>query len=768
MQARRYIPGSHPGFLRSSIAVVAMLLASQALAIAPATRAADDVAAPARGCRLVHQVHQSPTEVLLRCRFDWPAIAAAGESDRLTPLLGYVAVPNGARASLAVAATAPASPAQDLVHLSPPARLRGIDVVGLTLDLGPAGVRNLPELVEEVELRVSFTGGDGQFGESRLRSRLWEPLLERWVLNHGSLPPPEAALPCGREGGCEFVIIAPDEMAFTAWADSLKSWRTLQGITTEVFTTAEIGTTWQGIKDFLANAYFSWPVPPSAFLLLADYPASGDGRQVGIPAPIYNGYTVSDNLYADVDGDGLPDMFHGRITAHTGAEVGLMVGKLLDHERAPCPDPGFYAHPLLAAGWDPDGRSVMELETLYGFQANTLGLEPVREYVATSPGSTWPDPQWVAMFGPQGLGYLPPTPEYLTDWGGSAARINADINDGAFMVIHRGVGSETAWGDPLYTVGDVAGLNNANYPFVFSMDCLTGRFNSPSTCLTEALHRSPHGTVGMISAAEVCYSLPTSRLMLYLLDALWPQFLTPGSTEDPLLRPGQALLWAKYVLAQDAVISPQQKQLTYHLFHYHGDPISVMNCEVPQPLSVEHADCCLIGDTSFTVQADEGALIGLTVDGDLIGVGTGTGLPEPIPIIAPTEQGTLRITATKQNRLRYDACVPIRDASAVPEPGPALAAEVWLELASGNPLLSAAHFRYAIPPALAGSRVTLSVHDAAGRCVRMLFDGPRAAGVCESRWDGANDTGAPVGSGIYFARLTCGEKTVMRRIARVE
>ncbi len=165
--------------------------------------------------------------------------------------------------------------------------------------------------------------------------------------------------------GYEYVIIAPDEPAFLAWADSLRSLRTMQGISTGVFDTAELGYTWQAIRDFLANAYWSWITPPEAVLLLGDVPESGD--QPGVPAPIWENSFVSDNLYADVDGDGLPDFAIARMTSRNEIELSHMVGKVLAHDRCPSLDPDFYDRPVFASGWAPYGNSVMQTETYLGF-----------------------------------------------------------------------------------------------------------------------------------------------------------------------------------------------------------------------------------------------------------------------------------------------------------------------------------------------------------------------------------------------------------------
>jgi flagellar hook assembly protein FlgD len=52
--------------------------------------------------------------------------------------------------------------------------------------------------------------------------------------------------------------------------------------------------------------------------------------------------------------------------------------------------------------------------------------------------------------------------------------------------------------------------------------------------------------------------------------------------------------------------------------------------------------------------------------------------------------------------------------------------------------------------------VTLSVFDVAGRRVRTLVDGWMRAGPHSSRWDGRDDGGRAVASGVYFARLEAG------------
>ncbi|MEW6751551.1 MAG: right-handed parallel beta-helix repeat-containing protein [Candidatus Latescibacterota bacterium] len=63
--------------------------------------------------------------------------------------------------------------------------------------------------------------------------------------------------------------------------------------------------------------------------------------------------------------------------------------------------------------------------------------------------------------------------------------------------------------------------------------------------------------------------------------------------------------------------------------------------------------------------------------------------------------------------------------------------------------------------------VSLAVHDALGRLVRQLVDGPLPAGVHARLWDGCDQDGRPVASGVYLLLLQAGSHTQTRRLALV-
>ncbi|NIN63303.1 MAG: hypothetical protein GTO63_01010, partial [Anaerolineae bacterium] len=117
-----------------------------------------------------------------------------------------------------------------------------------------------------------------------------------------------------------------------------------------VVTLSEIGGNNSSlIEDYIDDAYYTWDPAPVAVLLLSDYQSSGEGY--GITSPYWNGYCVSDNIYADIEGSyDLPEIAIARITAQNATHLSTMIGKLLEYERTPPTASNFYDIPLIAGG----------------------------------------------------------------------------------------------------------------------------------------------------------------------------------------------------------------------------------------------------------------------------------------------------------------------------------------------------------------------------------------------------------------------------------
>jgi len=76
-----------------------------------------------------------------------------------------------------------------------------------------------------------------------------------------------------------------------------------------------------------------------------------------------------------------------------------------------------------------------------------------------------------------------------------------------------------------------------------------------------------------------------------------------------------------------------------------------------------------------------------------------------------------------------------------------------LEQNAPNPFNPATTIRYTVREGK-NSRVRLVVYDGRGRRVRTLVDALEAGGAYEAKWDGRDNHGQPVSSGIYFYRMT--------------
>lgn len=554
-------------------------------------------------------------------------------------------------------------------RLSENGKIRGVDVVmlGITPFQYNPSTRELT-VYKDIKVEITFSGGNGQFGEERLRSRWWDPIISDAVLNSASLPKVnyDWMYEKGKDDGCEYLIISPNGAEFVAWADSIREWRAKQGIITQVKTLSEIGgNNTSAIENYLNNAYNTWAIPPAAVLFLGDY---GTNASNSILSPIWSAYCVSDNIYADVNNDNLPDIVAARMTAQNATHLETMIEKFLGYERVPPTNQHFYDHPITAMGWQTERWFQICSETVNGFWEYTLGKEPKREnkiYQGT-PGSSWSSApntaQVVAYFGPSYMGYIPATPEHLVDWNGDADRINDDINAGAFMMQHRDHGFEQGWGEPDYSTSDLAGLDNDDLVFVFSVNCLTGKYNLGGECFTEAFHRHQKGALGLIAASEVSYSFVNDAYVWGMFDNMWPGFMpdygTNPASRDILPAFGNAA--GKYFLQQSSwPYNTNNKLVTYHLFHHHGDAFSTVYTEMPQYLTVLHNSEMLSNVSAFPVLADEGSLIGLYANGEVIGTAEGTGDYVDVAIPPQTIGTEVFVTVTKQNYYRYSTTVEV-------------------------------------------------------------------------------------------------------------
>ena len=62
---------------------------------------------------------------------------------------------------------------------------------------------------------------------------------------------------------------------------------------------------------------------------------------------------------------------------------------------------------------------------------------------------------------------------------------------------------------------------------------------------------------------------------------------------------------------------------------------------------------------------------------------------------------------------------------------------------------------------------SVKIFDLQGRLIRTLLDGDRGPGMVSINWDGRDDGGRNLGSGIYFYRVTVAEHSLVSKMILV-
>ncbi|MFA7361860.1 MAG: C25 family cysteine peptidase, partial [Candidatus Kapaibacterium sp.] len=580
------------------------------------------------------------------------------------------------------------------VILSERQQIRGVDVV--MLGITPFQYNPLTKeltVYKDIQVEVNFVGGNGHFGNDSYRNRWWEPILSDAIANYSSLPKIDFSMQYKNmmdAYGYEYVIIIPNNPVYAPWADTLRKFRTAQGIKTGVFTLAQIGgNNVEGIKAWVTNAYNNWPIKPVAVCLMADYSTDPSGN-TGIISKLQpdSGYPdfASDNYYADVNNDEMPEIVFSRIIGNNDTELQTLITKNINYEKNPPTNPNFYSKPITALGWQTERWFQICSEVLGGF-FRKMGKTPVRinKVYSGTPGTSWSSATNTATvvnyFGTAGsLKYIPMTPDSLGGWdGGTATMVNNAINQGSFILQHRDHGMYTGWGEPSYTTSNISALNNTDLTFVYSINCQTGAYHNPSGCpangsFVEVFYRYKYnnqnsGALGLVCPAEVSYSFVNDTYCWGMYDNMWPNFM-PGYGSTPPSRdvkPAFGMTAGKYFLQQSSwPYNTSSKLVTYRLFHMHGDAFLNLFYEVPQNLVVNHASVVLSGVNTFSVTANSGSFIAVTQDTSVLGTAAGTGSPVSITIPGTQVPGQfLKVVVTKQNYYRYESNVQV-----IPPSGP--------------------------------------------------------------------------------------------------
>ena len=593
-------------------------------------------------------------------------------------------------------------PSENVV-LSAPFQIRSVDVVILSVTpfrYNP--VRRELEVIHDMDIEIRFEGGSGQFGDSRYMSPSWEQLLRNLLINGEMIPQSQYYQHLnenlGRDdAGCEYLIIAPDIDSILALADTLKKYRTQQGIPTKVVTVSECGGNEpELIRNYIINAYNNWAIPPSAVSIFSGYGLLDFGIKPFTHSMDYDGgnwqnhYTYStDYPYCDIDGDSLPDLAISRFAARNLDEYRILINKTIQYETDPPLDDLYYDHPIITAGHEDNKWFLITSQCVNGFYRNKLGKHPTNNYMvydqtgmAEPPDSLWSTGYntnvVVDYFGPNGQNYITATPGTLHDWL-DWTDINPLVeafDKGSFMTLYRDHSSTELWASPWFYTSDIPKIKCDKPTFILSIGCHGTQYDefwgySYNQCMVDAFNfRESGGAVGGIGATSATQSHYNDILTWGMYDCIWPEFLPDmGSDVEPeFVRPAFFLAGGKFYL-RDYTFLPNwwsfKADNTLNLFSFSGETYLNLYTLKPSPIQITADAFHPKNQTKYAVDAENGTIVCVSKGDEIIGVARSDGqtLTFSLPQMEISE--TFHVTATKHNRIRFD-----QDVTIVPESGP--------------------------------------------------------------------------------------------------
>jgi hypothetical protein len=488
----------------------------------------------------------------------------------------------------------------------------------------------------DIQVDVEFIGADWQATENLrdvTRSPFYETTYAKGVLNYE----PEPSRDTITEYPIKYVIVA-DPM-FTSQLQPFIEWKTKKGFEVIVGYTNDpaVGSTTTSIKAWLQGLYNSaTPTSPApSFILYV-----GDDSEV----PAYSGTTGShstDLNYVLYSGnDLLPEVFYGRFSARTTAELQPQIDKTLEYEQYLMPDPSFLSEVVLIAGvdgsWAPThGNGQINYGTIHYFNA----AHGITDH-------TWLYP--------------------ASDAAGAAGEIIAAVSAGAGYVNYTAHGSQTSWADPSFTIPDIYSLaNDGKYPTVVGNCCVTNSFQI-GECFGEAWLRAPNkGALGYIGG---------SNNTLWNEDYWWgvgngtTSGIGDGETYestgigcyDGLFHDhGENTTdWyttqgAMQVCGNLAVTEAGSSSSDYYweIYHLMGDPSISTYLGIPTVNTVTYPSTIFIGNGSIDITADPYSYAALSFEGVLVASGLVDSSGNLQLNFAPlTVPGEADIVITAQNR----------------------------------------------------------------------------------------------------------------------
>lgn len=353
---------------------------------------------------------------------------------------------------------------ENLVETDKPYFIRNFQ--GVKMDIFPFSYNHYTGLLKvytRLVIEITFEGLD-RTDPIKITNKYFEPILKNHFLNYSQQTSKYRSV--NDEG--KMLVIAYDD--FMGEMEPFVQHKNSTGLSTELVSISDIGTSANDIKSFIQDYYNN--DNSLTFVLLV-----GDNAQVPTKM-VYGG--GSDPSYSLVSGtDNYPDIIIGRFSAETTDQVKTMVNRSINYTKN---NPSFHNAIGIASNQGPGDDAEYDWEHQRNIRTGLLN---------------WHYTNVDELYdGSQGGDDAPgdPTPGMISEC----------INNGVSLINYTGHGSGSAWSTSGFSTSDINMLTNDNkLPFIFSVSCKIGNFTG-MTCFCEAWLRaensftgSPTGAIGI-------------------------------------------------------------------------------------------------------------------------------------------------------------------------------------------------------------------------------------------------------------------------------
>jgi len=407
-----------------------------------------------------------------------------------------------------------------------------------------------------IEVYKSASGGENTLARSTGPAKLdpqYFDIYQRHFINFNQLDYPTLF----EEG--DLLIISYD--SYADLLEPLVEWKNQKGVPTTLVPLSQVGTTTDQIYTYIRNVYLTSNL---AYVLLV-----GDSPQI----PTYT--SGSDPNYSLLAGtDTYPEIFIGRFSAETRAQVETQVERTVDYEMLP----------QAGAQWYHKGLGVASN------QGSGIGHHGEADNVH------------ITQIAHKLLDYTYTQVDSAYDNWGTAAMVSNFLNNGRSIINYCGHGSTTSWGSTGFNNGNVNALVNDNMlPHIVSVACDNGIFVG-TTCFAEAWLRATNDVTGEPAGAVGAYMSKHSQ-----------SWAPPMDMQDE----GVDLMVADSMFTYGGIcfngsmlmidLNGGTGETEFKYWTIFGDPSLKMRNDIPIPYTVLSNPVHLIGTTSYTVTVTSAA-----------------------------------------------------------------------------------------------------------------------------------------------------------------